>query len=182
MHDAHFDALIRSFAVSSQRRQLLRRVAAALGVATAANLSARAPALAKKKKKKTCKKGRKRCGRKCVDIKNDAKNCGGCGNTCLGTGTICSRGKCLVATCPAGASTCRPPLHVCGTDVDFDTVCHCATRFDGTTVCTRGSVGCPVEDCNSDEDCSIGEACVDATGKFCSGCARGCAPVCNFMP
>ncbi len=140
-----------------------------------------------KKRKARCKGSKEPCGKKCVDTQKDAKNCGGCRNRCEGAGATCIDHVCHAGSCPMGVSPCRPPLYACGQDEISGFICTCATKFDGSPVCVLGSVGCRADingfiDCNADEDCGPGQACVDAQGPACSGCARGCGRLCNWRP
>jgi len=45
------------------------------------------------KKRETCKPGQTKCGKKCVYLQTNAKNCGACKNACL-SDQICGNGKC----------------------------------------------------------------------------------------
>lgn len=51
----------------------------------------------KKKKSNTCKRPRRRCRKKCVNVKNNRRNCGRCGRVCPKTSPGCKAGKCLPA-------------------------------------------------------------------------------------
>ena len=48
-----------------------------------------------------CSEGTKECGGECVNLKEDASNCGACGVTCA-TGEICSSGSCEATTVSQG--------------------------------------------------------------------------------
>lgn len=80
MDSSRFDALTRSLhRHDSSRRALLCAVAGGLA---AAGLASVPIADAARRKKKKCKNGTTRCGKKCVDLSSSAKNCGTCKNSC----------------------------------------------------------------------------------------------------
>lgn len=92
-----------------------------------------------KKKRKKCKKGKKNCGKRCVDLQTDSVNCGACGNACPG-GQTCSGGTCA---CPANqsfvAGACIPRF---GCTLDLDT-------------CEVGKKACPQFTNESDARCYV---------------------------
>lgn len=51
---------------------------------------------------KRCKKGKKRCGKRCRNLQTSKRHCGKCGRRCTG-GKHCDKGLC----CPAGEVNCR---------------------------------------------------------------------------
>ena len=53
-----------------------------------------------KRKRKTCKRGTKRCGKRCTNLRNDVANCGACGTVCP-SDRVCTSGVC---SCPEGQS------------------------------------------------------------------------------
>jgi hypothetical protein len=67
-----------------------------------------------KKKKKKCKRGTTRCGKTCVNLKTDARNCGSCGTVCGARSgrPDCVRGVCTAKACPHTANSCDPELRV----------------------------------------------------------------------
>jgi hypothetical protein len=83
------------------RRSLSRMLA---GVGLFGGLSLADETAAKKRKKpKPCKKGTKRCGKKCVNVATDKTNCGGCGKRCAAD-EFCGAGTCTPCdVCPACA-------------------------------------------------------------------------------
>ena len=117
----------------------------------------------KKKKKKGCPGGKTKCGKKCVDTKADAANCGGCGRACAAPGS-CETGVC---TCPGGVF-CDDVCVQGGVCCDAD---DCAAQPCKTAACTDnqcvyspvvGHVACDGGIC-CDGECIIdGECC--ATG------------------
>ena len=54
----------------------------------------------------SCPSGQVKCKGKCVDLGNDAKNCGACGVVCP-TGYTCVAGACVLKSCPAGQVMCN---------------------------------------------------------------------------
>ena len=90
-----------------------------------------------------------RCGGACVDLQNDASNCGGCGIAC-GGGTGCVRGACV---CPASAAT------ACGG--------RCVDRQSDPVNC--GACGVT---CSTGTSCQAGR-CAATAGSCPSSCATG---------
>ncbi len=89
-----------------------------------------------------CAFGAVQCNGACVSLDSSATNCGACGKTCA-QGSLCSAGKCIVATaCPAGLTMCgtscvdlaHDPAH-CG---------NCATTCGREEICGQenGQVKC----------------------------------------
>jgi hypothetical protein len=78
--------------------------------------------------------GSKTCGTTCVDLKNDANNCGSCGLVC-GGGMICKAGVCA---CP----TTKP--YVCGAKcVDFQSdIANCGSCNNGCNAGPNGAAAC----------------------------------------
>lgn len=99
-------ALIRLLSTTPSRRDIGR---ALVGLA-AGPLLVPAGAAAKKKKKgkkkKKCRRGLKRCGRKCVNVQTDTANCGACGKKC-DSGETCAQGTCVNSACDFQVSTVR---------------------------------------------------------------------------
>src|SRR5688500_4148786 len=97
-----FDALARSLTAVGPRRRAL--VAALSGVLSLPGLARPDDAATAKKnkrrkgRKKRCKGSKKRCDGKCVNTRNDPRNCGSCGTRCQ-LNAICSAGTC---TCVNG--------------------------------------------------------------------------------
>ena len=94
------------------------------------------------------------CGAKCVDLQNDAKHCGRCGNDC-GNGMFCNQGEC------ASGLACDAPKILC-------------TNKDGRIVCINPSsdetCGATCEE-NSGAKCDNGKKCIDkGNGVYVCGC------------
>jgi hypothetical protein len=154
-----FDRLIRTMGTPS-RRGLSRSLGGLFLAGPLGLISGFFDAEAKKKKrKKKCKGGKKRCGKKCLDLQTDPLNCGSCGNGC-DVGKDCADGKC---SCPEGEQACGAS---CITQVECCTDADCG---DGGT-CVDGTCLCPVE------KASCGGTCVDlaADGANCGSCNNVC--------
>jgi len=131
----HFDALIHSITTAASRR-------AALGAGLAALLTDLAgddaEARKKRRKRKKCKGGKKKCGRRCVDLATDGDNCGACGHDCISG--ECERGVCL-----------------CEAQIDCPLTCYCVGRKQGGGACIGvGEFGAA---CESDDDCPLRSIC-----------------------
>lgn len=98
MDQSRMDGLTRFVARHTGRRSF---VSGALGglLASLATIPSRPAAEARKKA--TCKKPRRRCGNKCVNVMTSRRHCGRCGRTCR-PGYACRRGKCTPLTPPCG--------------------------------------------------------------------------------
>lgn len=143
MDAARFDALLRSLTDEAPSRRTLMRALAGGLVATGL---VGAPAVAAKK----CKAGRKRCGKKCVDLNTNRKHCGACKNACF-----------VDIACVAGQCQCRD----LGADCEVGGQC-CSGRCSTVVVSTCRKANC-VETglCAVDTDCC---------GGFCvNGCCNG---------
>jgi hypothetical protein len=155
----HFDAFILSLDSAIPRRVAL---AGALGTGLAGLLMRFGVDIVearKRKKKKKCKGGKKKCGKQCRDLQSDPLHCGSCGNDCDG-GHGCAAGNC---SCPEGEKDCGEaciPQVACCSDADCG---------DGGT-CVDGTCICPAEK----ELC--GETCVDLAtdGANCGACDTAC--------
>jgi hypothetical protein len=161
-----------------------RRFGLATGGAAVAlmGLAGRNGALAKKKKKKKCKGGKKKCGKKCI-LKTQC-----CVDTDCPTGADCVSGTCV---CPSGTTNCGDVCadlttdgancgacgNVCDTNGCVNGFCTCqvpqdcngcvcALRLeDAETACT-GDI--TTQTCSVDADCPTRSFCRDAIGGFCS--------------
>jgi hypothetical protein len=119
-----------------------------------------------------CPGGTTLCGSACVDITEDLKNCGGCGQTC--TGGKCSGGRC---SCPGELKLCS------GACVDTDTNnlncggCGNVCIRSGGHTCWEGNCTCPpsTPDSCEDEKVPIG-VCVNLKrdSSHCGECAYRC--------
>lgn len=140
-----FDALTRSLSGhGSSRRALLRSIGG--GIAAAGML---APPAADAKKKK-CKPGFTRCGKKCVDLNTNAKNCGNCKNSCA-----------FEITCAGGTCQCLDLNADCSTNGQC-----CSGRCSIEVITTCRRLNCSTSGpCAGNEDCC---------GGFCiGGCCGG---------
>jgi hypothetical protein len=175
MDDSRFDSLTKSLIDSSgTRRGLVSAggVGAMLATLGLTNIEAK-----KKKKKKKCKKPKRKCGKKCLDVRSDPNNCGACGNRCNPGRPNCVDGACTVSICPDDALFCTPGGSACNVAES----CGCASDIDGKRFCAF-NVTCEAVDCATNADCvargfGADSACIVATGEFCD-CARGCARAC----
>jgi len=106
--------------------------------------------------------GGERCGGKCIDVKEDSKNCGTCGNVCPFEAPYCNGGKCELRSNSTSSSTSG------GSSSG-------ATSSSGSTQCMDGTTSCngSCVDLNSNENhCGrCGRSCpLGTTGKrVCAG-------------
>jgi len=59
-----------------------------------------------------CPTGQQTCNNSCVNTQTDARNCGGCNNTCA-TDEVCVAGNCRQFEIALGCTTCPCPIS-CG--------------------------------------------------------------------
>lgn len=179
-----FDALTRHIFISLTRRGLLGTLlgsgVAVAGVAGTGLLTAEARK--RKRKQKTCKRGKKRCGKRCIprgDCCKDAEcgnggTCDGGACLCLGETSLCG-GTCVdLATDGANCGTCGNAcdtggcVHGACTCIDASDCngCVCALGIEGETACAGGLTA---DACATDEECPFRSFCRDtAGGSFCS--------------
>jgi len=124
-----------------------------------------------------------RCGGACVDLQNDAANCGGCGIAC-GGGTSCMRGMCL---CPASLPTAcggrcvdsRTDPTNCGA---CGTTCAAGQRCEASR-CTSTTTGMCPSSCGASAECGACRTPSDPAGStYCclSGlCIYSSTPTCS---
>ena len=116
-----------------------------------------------------CLGGSTLCSNKCVDVQNDAANCGGCGKACA-AGQVCSAGVCGV-TCLGGSTLCSNKC----VDVKDDAAnCGgCAKACAAGQVCSNGT--CAVTCLGGSTLCA--NKCVDEQNDAanCGGCGVACA-------
>ena len=99
-------------------------------------------------KKKKCKNGTTKCGKKCRDLTSDSANCGACGHAC-GSGEGCVGGACA-GGCGAGQTRCGGSC--VNTQTDEANCGSCGHACDGgescqgsqcqTTTCGAGQIRC----------------------------------------
>ena len=95
------------------------------------------------------------CGAKCVDLQNDPKHCGSCGNDC-GNGLFCNQGQCI------SRLECDAPKKLC-TNSDG--------RFECINPVSDETCGATCED-NSGVKCDIGKKCVNkGNGRYECSCS-----------
>jgi hypothetical protein len=173
MDDRRFDALARSLTRTSERRSLLRGVAAttlALAVTRISGVSGTVAARHKKKHKKKTKLVRNAFG--CVDVGgkcrgNDA-NC--CSGICQGKKP--KKGKPDKSHCVAhNVLGCQVDQDAC---VEFPAPCgtngFCYRTTGNASFCGGGGGSCVVE-CSNDADCAESWG----PGSACIVCVVGCA-------
>lgn len=190
MDNERFDQMIRHLARGASRRETLIGLAGGLLVPlaswgeAAARGSAALHAAQKKRKrstKKRCKGGKTRCGKRCVDTRSDAANCGGCRRACTapatcgggapGTPGICG---CTKTTCAAQGKNCGTIPDGCGSALHCGDACptHESCGGGGTpNVCGCLADGTVTTFDNRDACCS-GDCCSVAPGQC--ACAGGC--------
>lgn len=151
MTSSQFDALIRCFQIGTARRSAISATfGTGLGVLLSRFGHDAADAGKRRRKKKKCKGGKKKCGKKCVDLATDGNHCGVCGNACA-TGA-CIHGACTCVNgdeCPEG--------------------CLCASREEDLPDGCQSGVD-TTDTCNEDADCPF--------GSFCRGVGNQCSIPC----
>jgi hypothetical protein len=160
--DVRFDGMTRVLGALLDRRKTAR--AAAGGALTSLGLAAGHDVDAKKKKKK-CKGGKKKCGKKCCPVGQFCRN-GKC-STCPPPRFLCPNGDCVetlcggeccavaqacignqCVACPDVADRCAGTPPQCNNGNGF-----CGTSVEGGNFCTAASVECLLVDCTTDEEC-----------------------------
>ena len=132
--------------------------------------------------------GMKCCANQCIDTSRDARNCGGCGVSCMtpNAGSACVNGQCTAGACRAGWGDCNNnPGDGCETNLRVDTsncmgcgmtcsIAHAVAACGGGCYLAACSYG--YEDCNSDpkDGCEVATL---ADAKNCGGCGMLCAGV-----
>jgi hypothetical protein len=177
-----FADLLRLFAQNPTRRAFGRAIAGSVfGGALGISALLEVPGKRKRhKKKKKCKGGKKKCGKKCFDLQTDPAHCGSCGNAC-DESEVCLGGTC---GCPVdepacGGACCAPANCIdgacCQTDRTCGTVCCAADEVCGKPeagLCVVGQGTCPsgadscdgnAVICNSPETCGCFQSVSGAT-------------------
>ncbi|MGH2617473.1 MAG: hypothetical protein ACRDJC_19740 [Thermomicrobiales bacterium] len=148
-----FDAFVRSLPVIARRTalgSLLGAGLAALHTRFESEDTAARKKRRKKKRKKKCKGGKKKCGKKCVNLATDGNNCGVCGNACKS------------GACVHGACTCQGAI-------ECPDGCLCASRAEGGPDACQSGVD-QTDTCNEDADCPF--------RSFCRNVGNECALPC----
>jgi hypothetical protein len=143
MNAGSFDALIRGASVTNSRRALGRLLAAIAAASIGGVATPQSGDAGNRKRKRRCRGGKRRCGRRCVDTRTNPRHCGGCGNRCQVNG-VCIAGRC---TCPKG-NCADPGLNCCPKDLAVDCTGFTANDPQGqfTDVATCGfTTECPTD-------------------------------------
>lgn len=114
-----------------------------------------------------CRAGTDRCGNGCADLQTDSRNCGACGQACLGT-QVCVAGGCQ---CRSGTSLCSGQCVVVESDPKH---CgRCGNACPAGNFCEAGS--CRSGTC-SGTLCADGGSCVNAMTDpmNCGACGNSC--------
>ncbi|MFT4037541.1 MAG: 6-bladed beta-propeller [Thermomicrobiales bacterium] len=125
MNASRFDNLARSLGTSQTRRKAVLT----LGAMAPLVANAPKPGIAKPK---GCRKGLKKCGRKCVALKKHSKHCGACGNACP-SGGRCKDGQCVISGIPQQCVENDSNCGGCGKACSRDTYCRigqCVPRYE----------------------------------------------------
>lgn len=104
MHHSRIDDLTRFVARRTGRRTLVTGALGGLLVALAPGLQtldAGARQKPRRSKQRLCKKPRRRCGKRCVNVRTNRQHCGTCGRRCK-PGHACRGGKCKPRPCGKG--------------------------------------------------------------------------------
>jgi hypothetical protein len=162
MDAGRFDDLLRSLFESPTRRGIGRTLAGltlggTLGRSALVEVEAR-----KKKRKKKCKGGKKKCGKKCFDLQTDPLQCGSCEIRC-DDDMVCRDGECV---CPEGETecgdTCCPSGQICVDGQCDDDPCPPEFICPPAQACVNGACVCPAGETICEEACcEAGLTCVN---------------------
>lgn len=195
MDAGRFDAAVRSLAGAVPRRTLLA-AGVAVGVFAAGELAVD-DVLGKKKKKKKCKGGKRKCGKTCIEadaccVDTDCRElaqcvsgecvCGTglklCDDACIPNSACCKSSDCPAnATCISGACDCNESLTLCGNAcVNLLTDpgnCRACGQICPTGVCLGGFCTCAsfAQDCST--SCSSCFARKEGSPAVCAEGASG---------
>ncbi|MBL8956687.1 MAG: hypothetical protein JNK82_38290 [Myxococcaceae bacterium] len=113
-----------------------------------------------------CRAGTERCGNGCSDFTSDSRNCGGCGQACLGS-QVCTAGECK---CRAGTTLCDGQCVVLENDPKNCGMC--GQACDGGQVCFDTTCGdhCPAGAVRCGGACAL----LDSDALNCGACGRAC--------
>lgn len=103
MHQSRIDTLTRLAAQQSGRRSFTTRVLAALLaglVPGRSSTGATASSNATRRKRPRCRKPKRRCGKRCVNVQTSRQHCGTCNRRCE-PGHVCDHGRCRPPSPPA---------------------------------------------------------------------------------
>lgn len=161
MDDKALDSIARLIGAARSRRALIAAVGAAALLASRRSATVESVSAPERKKRRTrdkprrdgvqaerrgsskCKGGKKRCGKKCIDTKNDKNNCGRCDFSCNRvSGNM---------RCRNGACECEPGYGFCkGKCVKMGTASNCS-RCGETCVAASS---CETVSCNRSSGCT----------------------------
>lgn len=187
MDARQLDDLAREIGSQLPRRSVLGALGGLAALLSAPTLNADA-----KKKKKKCKGGKKKCGKKCIlaDQCCTSADCGSkgecvsgtcvcpagqkaCNGGCIAQAACCQTSDCgQQQTCVNGACTCSGGLAPCGQECIDPELC-CGTTCPGNQVCDGGFCLCPDPDdwpcgdgrCMAGSECCVSANC--AEGQHC---------------
>ena len=113
-----------------------------------------------------CMGGQVKCLGLCIDVNQDAANCGGCGKACA-AGMTCSAGTCVGCALPQ--ISCKGACVT--TDTDVNNCGACSHVCQQGQSCTAGQCsGCP----RGQLDCNFGCTDVTSDSNNCGGCNNSC--------
>jgi hypothetical protein len=194
MNERIFDAITRHAAAPISRRGITHALAGlVLGGAWASLLSignAEAKKKGKRKKRRTCKGNKKKCGKKCISKSDCCVECSGgktcqdgkcacpsgeydCQGTCIPEGECCTAADCdsgeicVQGQCVTGQGTCQAGQDVCIdiTDECGGGDCYCYTSMSNETRCGFKLSLTDCLACSSDTECAAFFP--DIPGVFC---------------
>jgi hypothetical protein len=145
---------------------------------------------AKKKKRKKCKGGKKKCGKKCIAKTACcvSADCPASAN-CVSGACVCPNGETncgdVCVDLATDAANCGACDKVCETDVCVHGACGCTTSLDCPATCggcgtsVEGGSACvskPAEqvECDDDDDCPLGAICLDGGDEI-----NNCSAICQ---
>lgn len=126
-----------------------------------------------RRRQRRCRRGQRRCGGRCRNLRTDRENCGACGLVCALPGFIrCCGGRCVIPS--ADFRNCG----ACGRVCQFGESCcdgRCVDRNSDPEACGFG-FECGVR-CGPHAVCEAGACrCDDASGR-CGGTFNHCCPL-----
>lgn len=131
-----------------------------------------------------CAPGANKCGgNACLSLATDPQNCGGCGQSCTGTTSMCAGGRCTPQICSAGRADCdADQANGCEVELNSANNCglcgqRCPDRPHASGACRMGMCGignCDAgwKDCDGDPNngCEIDIRSLND----CGDCAKAC--------